>query len=237
MSKAVVLLSGGVDSATELALALQQNDTAIALTCYYGQKHSIEIQCAANIARHYNVEHRIVEVPRIFGGAGSTLIDDGLDQPHLTYEEIGEEEGPSPTVVPFRNANLIAIATTVAVVENAQFVYVAAHAEDAHNWAYPDCTPEFLGAMSNAIYVGTYGEVRLKFPFCWMKKADSVALGLELGVPYELTYSCYAGNPFSCGQCPTCIERIEAFKSNSLIDPIEYEIGVEWEGCDEYYQK
>jgi len=90
---------------------------------------------------------------------------------------------------------------------------------------------------SNAIYVGTYGEVRLKFPFCWMKKADIVALGLELGVPYELTYSCYAGNPFSCGQCPTCIERIEAFKSNSLIDPIEYEIGVEWEGCDEYYQK
>lgn len=237
MSKAVVLLSGGLDSSTALALALEENKDVLAVTCDYGQKHAIEIQCAAEVVEHYGVEHRIIEMPRIFEGAGSTLIDKGFEHPHLTYKEINEEEGPSPTVVPFRNANLISAATSIAVVEGAQVVYVAAHAEDAHNWAYPDCTPEFLGAMSNAIYTGTYREVRLRFPFCWMRKADIISLGLELGVPYELTHSCYDGKRPACGLCPTCVERIEAFKLNGIKDPIEYEVKVDWGECDEYYKK
>lgn len=228
MSKAVVLLSGGVDSSTALALAIKRNDEVLALTCDYGQKHSIEIRYAQTIAEHYNVPHKVVEVPKIFGGAGSTLIDEGLAQPHLTYRELNELRGPSPTVVPFRNANLISIATTVAVVIGAQYVYVAAHSEDAHNWAYPDCTPEFLGAMANAVYVGTYHMVQLRFPFAWMMKKDIVAFGTDLGVPFSLTHSCYDGKRPACGMCPTCVERTEAFKANGLIDPILYEVDIDW---------
>jgi len=237
MSKAVVLLSGGVDSSTILALALRENDNAVGLTFSYGQKHSLEIQSANEIAEFYGVRHKVIELPRIFGGAGSTLIDEGLEQPHMTYAEIGEAEGPSPTVVPFRNANFISMATTIAVVEEAQCVYIAAHGEDAHNWAYPDCTPEFLGAMANAIYIGTYREVRLSFPFAWLMKRDIVALGRDLGVPFHLTHSCYEGKRPACGLCPTCVERIEAFRWNRLVDPIDYEIEIDWRGCDEYNYK
>lgn len=235
MSKAVVLLSGGLDSATLLALAMQENSEVLALSCSYGQKHSIELDCAHDIAWEYNVHWRLVELPRVFGGAGSTLIDPDLSQPHLTYTEIHKSQGPSPTVVPFRNANLISVATAVAVTEKAQYVYIATHSEDAHNWAYPDCTPEFLGAMANAIYVGTYGEVRLSFPFAWMMKKDIVALGAKLEVPYSLTHSCYDGTVPACGLCPTCVERVGAFKVNNLIDPLSYDIEIDWGNCDEYY--
>lgn len=234
MSKAVVLLSGGLDSTTLLAQAVEDNDEILALSCFYWQKHSIELDCAFNIAQEYGVPWRRVDLPQVFGGAGSTLIDPDLSQPHLTYREIHETGGPSPTVVPFRNANLISVATSVAVVEKAQYIYIATHGEDAHNWAYPDCTPEFLGAMANAIYIGTYKEVRLRFPFAWMMKKDIVALGYKLEVPYQLTHSCYDGKVPACGLCPTCVERIAAFKANSLIDPILYEISIDWKGCDEY---
>lgn len=234
MSKAIVLLSGGIDSTTLLALAIRENDNVLALSCSYGQKHSVELDCARGIAWGYNTHWRLVELPRVFEGAGSTLIDPGVPQPHLTYAEICESGGPSPTVVPFRNANFISVATAVAVAEKAQYVYIATHGEDAHNWAYPDCTPEFLGAMANAVYIGTYREVRLRFPFTWIIKRDVIALGAKLKVPYSLTYSCYSGKELACGLCPTCVERIEAFKANNLIDPIDYEIEVDWEGCDVY---
>src|SRR3990167_4716189 len=142
--KAVILLSGGLDSTTILALALRDNDEAICVQADYGQKHIRERESAALIVREYQSRGKRVklipiELPRIFGGAGSTLIDPYIQQPHMTYKEIAESEGPSPTVVPFRNANLLSAATTIAIVENAQQVYADMHAEDARNFAYPDC--------------------------------------------------------------------------------------------------
>jgi len=193
----------------------------LAVSFTYGQKHAAEVESARAIAAYYDAEYKVVNLPHIFG-AGSTILEGGPANPHLTYKEIAEAEGPSPTVVPFRNGNLLSAAAAIAVVEGAAWIYAGMHAEDARNWAYPDCTPEFLGAMANAIRVGTYDKVRLATPLQWMLKRDVVALGLRLYVPFELTHSCYEGSKPACGKCPTCVERLAAFAANNVLDPLPY---------------
>src|SRR5262249_22804288 len=149
--------------------------------------HRIELEAAAAVAGHLALaEHLTVELPRTFAGAGSTLIDAVAQDRDLTYAEIRESYGVSPAYVPFRNANFLSQATTVALTRGAEFVYFGAHATDSRNWAYPDCTPEFIGAMANAIYVGSYHKVRLMTPLQWFTKADVVRLALRLGAPLEL---------------------------------------------------
>lgn len=101
-------------------------------------------------------------------------------------------------------------------------IYFGAHAEDAHNWAYPDCTPEFIGAMANAIYTGSYYSIRLHTPLEWLKKDQVVALGTRLGVNWEDTWSCYRGDELHCGVCPTCRSRKEAFITAGVFDPTQY---------------
>lgn len=101
-------------------------------------------------------------------------------------------------------------------------VYFGAHAEDAFNWAYPDCTPEFIGAMANAIYIGSYKSIRLHTPIMWMSKAEVVKMGVDMDVPYENTWSCYKGEELHCGTCPTCRARKEAFFQAGVTDPTEY---------------
>jgi 7-cyano-7-deazaguanine synthase len=125
--------------------------------------------------------------------------------------------------VPYRNGTFLSHAASLALEIEADMIYAGMHAEDAHNWAYPDCTPEFIGAMQNAIYIGTYYKVRLVAPFTYKSKADIVELGIKLGAPLHLTWSCYEGGAVACGICPTCIGRLEAFRSLGQTDPIEYE--------------
>ena len=103
------------------------------------------------------------------------------------------------------------------------------HAEDAHNWAYPDCTPEFIGAMANAMYVGSYHKVRLITPHEWRTKAEVVAAGMKLDVPFGMTWSCYNGREYHCGVCPTCVGRIQAFAINGKRDTAGYEIEIDWD--------
>jgi 7-cyano-7-deazaguanine synthase len=103
-------------------------------------------------------------------------------------------------------------------------IFFGAHAEDAANWAYPDCTPEFIGAMANAIYVGTYYTVRLYTPIMWMSKAEVVRWGNELQVPFDMTWSCYKGGDLQCGECPTCISRHNAFLDAGIPDPTTYAV-------------
>ena len=124
---------------------------------------------------------------------------------------------------------MLAAAAALALVEKADYIYYGAHAEDARGFAYPDCTPEFNGAMANAIYVGTYHKVRLITPLQWSSKKEVVELAQRLESPIHLTYSCYAGREKHCGKCPTCVSRVEAFKLAGLKDPVEYEIMIDWE--------
>ena len=224
----IVLHSGGLDSTTALALAIGECDVVTCLSLRYGQKHSREIEAAEQVAKRFGVEQIVIQLPDVFQGFGSTLVDADIPNPHLSYEEIREAEGPSPSYVPFRNANFLSVAVSLAMVKDAGYVYFAAHADDAHNWAYPDTTPEFIGAMSNAIMVGTYNQVRLRTPLMWLSKRDVVVMAASLQAPVELTYSCYEGREAHCGLCPTCINRIEAFKGAGFIDPVSYELEVDW---------
>ena len=231
--RGAVLLSGGIDSATVAYIAAQQCHSLVAITASYGQKHQeAEINAAIEVAKELQVEdHILINMPDIFTGAGSALMGE-QDMPEKTYEELQEAEGPSPTVVPFRNANLISMATSVAISHGADCLYVGMHATDGHNFAYPDCTPEFLGSMANAVFVGSYYAVRLFFPLIWMTKTDVVRTALELKVPVHKTYSCYMGGSKHCSTCPTCVERINAFKANNVIDPVLYDMtGMDWEDC------
>jgi 7-cyano-7-deazaguanine synthase len=245
MSKAVVLYSGGMDSTTLLERAIEDgNDQILALSVQYGSLHNeAEGEAAKQIVHWYQLAigdellksmvHEVVQIPAaIFKGEASALLGE-IPMPKITYEEIREGVGPSPTVVPFRNANLISIATAVAHARNYDFVYIGAHAEDAHNWAYPDCTPEFLGAMANAVYIGTYDKVRLRFPFIWLEKYQIVSYAAETGAPIEMSWSCYSpkvvddGDKIHCGECPTCIERANAFAQAGFLDPTAYFVAIE----------
>ncbi len=233
--KALVVLSGGLDSTVALAEAMEASDSNPeeigAVTFTYGQKHTKEVEAAKQIANTYGIAlHRVIDLPPIFGGTESVLVaENKLEMPRASYEDMEDSDvGVSPTYVPYRNGNFLSMATTVALVEGAGEVWAGMHAEDAHNWAYPDCTPEFLGAMAGAIYVGSYHKVRLITPHMWRTKAEVVAKGIELGVPFGLTWSCYDGEEIACGTCPTCAGRIQAFIHNDCVDYIKYQIDIDW---------
>lgn len=221
--RALVVLSGGLDSTAALAWANEEcfGKDLRAVTFDYGQRHAeAEIAAAEDVAKFYMIPHQVWRVP-VFRGA-SVLMDSGKEMPHMTYEELGKAQGPSPTYVPFRNGTFLAVATGMALELEFNTVVVGTHAEDAHNWAYPDCTPEFMGAMQNAIYVGTYHKVRLVAPWTYLSKADIVREGIRLSVPFAKTHSCYEGVRPACGKCPTCVGRLEAFAANDMNDPLDY---------------
>lgn len=218
-----VLLSGGIDSTTAFAIALRECAEVTAISIDYGQRHKKEIERAREIAHSYDCEHIVLSI----GDAlGTSMLTTDEVIPDVTYDEI---VGVSPTYVPFRNGYMLSRITAYAVnalgknpSKDSACIYIGTHAEDAKNWAYPDCTPEFIGAMANAIYIGTYYSVRLKAPLNYMSKADIIALGNKLGVDHSLTWSCYAGGEKHCGKCPTCYARKAAFIAAGVEDRTEY---------------
>ena len=232
MGKALVLSSGGVDSTTCVSLAVQKygKENVITASLYYGQKHDKELQCAQKVADYYGVKHIEEDISNVMKYAKDvcTLMKGGADIEHKSYvEQIAENgEGRVATYVPFRNGLLLSIATAYADSlfpgEDVE-VYYGAHADDAAGEAYADCSPEFADAMDNAISIGTYGKIHINRPLINMNKAEVVKTGLAIGVPYELTWSCYEGGEKACGTCGTCIDRLNAFKANGVEDPIEYE--------------
>ena len=231
--KALVLNSGGVDSTTCVALAIKEHgkDNVITASLYYGQKHDKELQCAKKIAEYYGVRHIEEDISNIMKYAGDvcSLIkgskDEIIDKSYV--DQIKENgEGRVGTYVPFRNGLLLSIATSYAdsLFPNEEVqIYYGAHADDAAGQAYADCSPEFAKAMDEAINIGTYGKIHINRPLIHMNKSEVVRTGLELNVPYELTWSCYHGDDKACGKCGTCIDRLNAFKQNGVEDPIEYE--------------
>ena len=223
--KTVVLLSGGVDSTTCLALAIKKYgaDQVLALTSYYGQKHDREIEAARKVADFYGVRHVEQDLSAAFAFSDSSLLaasDKSI--PLQSYAEQLAERGGSGTVdtyVPFRNGVFLSFAAATAVSVGAETVFYGAHADDAAGSAYPDCTPEFFEAMRTAIYEGSGHVCTLEAPFIHKTKADVVAVGLDLGAPYRFTWSCYEGKEKPCGKCGTCIDRAKAFAANGVGDP------------------
>jgi len=231
MGKALVLNSGGVDSTTCVALAIQKygSENVITASLYYGQKHNKELECARKIAEYYKVKHIEEDISNVMKYAKDvcTLVKGGNEIEHKSYaEQIKENgEGRVATYVPFRNGLFLSIATAYAdsVFPGEEVeIYYGAHADDAAGQAYADCSPEFAKAMDEAINIGTYGKIHINRPLINMNKAEVVKTGLSLNVPYELTWSCYEGEDKACGTCATCIDRLKAFKLNGVEDPIEY---------------
>lgn len=225
MKNALVLTSGGVDSTTALALAIDKygKDHVLALSISYGQKHSKEIEAAKAVARHYGVEQLFLDLGLIFQYSNCSLLQQSTeDIPEESYVEQIEKTGgetPVSTYVPFRNGLFLSAAASIALSRDCEVIYYGAHADDAAGFAYPDCSPVFNNAMNTAIYEGSGHQLRIEAPFVSKNKSDIVALGLRLNVPYELTWSCYEGGNKPCGKCGTCIDRAAAFAANGVTDP------------------
>ena len=222
--KILVLLSGGVDSTTALAKAIEKvgKGNVIALSIIYGQKHNREIKSSIELANYYGVEHLYLDLTKIFKYSDCSLLKQSNEKiPYESYEEQirGSNGSPVSTYVPFRNGLFLSASASIAISKGCEIIYYGAHSDDACGNAYPDCSDEFNNAMNNAIYLGSGKQLRIEAPFVKMNKAQVIQKGLALGVPYELTWSCYEGGDMPCGICGTCRDRAAAFAANGIEDP------------------
>ena len=218
-NKAVVLLSGGLDSCVLLRQLLHEQFVCEALSVNYGQRHAVELQAAQDIAAYYRVPHTILDLsvlsPLCMGGSSQTSGEVPVPLGHYA------DPSMKTTVVPNRNMILLALAIGRAITIGAQHVAYAAHAGD--HAVYPDCRPAFANAMVDAARLCHYTPVMIIRPFIDKSKAGIVWLGHSLGAPLHLTYSCYQGvKGQHCGKCGTCVERKEAFQLSGVDDPTVY---------------
>ena len=215
--KAVVLLSGGMDSVAALYHALGSHEIVAAISFHYGSKHNDrEIPFAKWHSYHLGVPHIVVPLAFIGEQFESDLLKKGGEVPKGHYEE----QSMKKTVVPFRNGIMLSIAGGFAESKGANGLIIAAHAGD--HAIYPDCRESFMRAMGDAIRLGTYAEVDLIRPFISMTKAEIARRGHDLGVDFSKTWSCYVGGETHCGECGTCVERREAFLVAGMPDPTAY---------------
>lgn len=229
MKKALVLNSGGVDSTTCVSLAVKDlgKENVTTVSVYYGQRHGKELECAEKVAEYYGVDHRVIDLSNtgIMNDSNCPLLATSTeDIPEQSYAEQIEKngEGMVTTYVPFRNGLMLSAIAALAMAKypnDEVDIYLGAHADDAAGNAYADCSKDFTDSIGRAISIGTYDKVHLKAPLVELNKAGVVKLGLNLGTPYELTWSCYNGGDRPCGRCGTCIDRAEAFRLNGVDDP------------------
>jgi len=225
-SKAVVLLSGGLDSATVLAIAKADGYEVYALSFAYGQRHSRELECAQAVARAGGVnEHKTVTIDlRAFGGSALTA---EIDVPKGRAPEQMSGEIPI-TYVPARNTIFLSFALAWAEVLECSDIFIGVNALDYSG--YPDCRPEFIAAFERLANLATKAGVegrqalRIHTPLIALTKAEIIRKGLELGVDYGLTSSCYdpLPNGLPCGRCDSCVLRQKGFRENGLMDPLQY---------------
>ncbi|HMG76661.1 MAG TPA: 7-cyano-7-deazaguanine synthase QueC [Pyrinomonadaceae bacterium] len=219
-SLAVCLVSGGMDSCVTAAIAREDNGEVAFLHVSYGQRtEARERRAFEELADHFAVDKRLaVSIESLKAIGGSSLTDESIA---VTRANLASTEIPT-SYVPFRNAHMLAIATSWAETIGAQWIYVGAVAEDSSG--YPDCRPEFYEAFQRAIDAGTRPETKVEIvtPVIHLRKSDIVRRGLELGAPLELTWSCYAAEDRACGRCDSCALRLRAFAEAGTRDPISY---------------
>lgn len=220
--KAVILLSGGLDSATVLAIAKSEGRECLALSIVYGQRHRVELEAAKRVAETMGVAEHVIHPLdlRVFGA--SALTGD-IDVP----KDAVDAPGIPVTYVPARNTIFLALALGYAEAREAAEIWIGVNALDFSG--YPDCRPEFIDAFQQVIWKGTRSgverrEPRLVAPLLHMTKADIIRRGLELGVDYGLTHSCYdpAENGAACGHCDSCLLRRKGFIGAGVPDPTTY---------------
>ena len=217
-SRAVVLLSGGMDSCVCAALATRDHDAA-AVHISYGQRtEERERRSFLGICERMNIQHKLIvrnEALRAIGG--SALTDDAIAVP--AAETIGHSI--PVTYVPFRNAHFLAVAVSWAEVLGAEKVYIGAVEPDSSG--YPDCRPAYYKAFNEVVKAGTKeGDIEIVTPLIAMRKNEIVRLGLELSAPFDLTWSCYSREDRACGVCDSCVLRLRAFEAAGVRDPIPY---------------
>ncbi|MCQ2090528.1 MAG: 7-cyano-7-deazaguanine synthase QueC [Fibrobacter sp.] len=228
MKKAIVLSSGGVDSTVCVAMAIKKfgKENVATTSIFYGQKHRKELDCAKAVSDYYGIPHYEFDVSSILKFSNCSLLANSTQKiVHKSYDQQIAENGAGKvsTYVPFRNGLMLSVCASLAqsIYENDDVViYLGAHADDAAGNAYADCSEEFVNTMSDAIAIGTYEQVRVEAPFAGANKAEVVRVGLELEVPFHLTWSCYEGGEKPCGTCATCIDRARAFNANGKKDPV-----------------
>ena len=217
--KAVVLFSGGLDSTVLVYHLLNKGADLKLLSIDYGQRHEKELKSSSEIAESLELKHEILRLPMLNNLlGGSALTDPSILLPEGHYAE----DSMKATVVPNRNMILLSLAAGHAISLQFDTVAYAAHAGD--HTIYPDCRPEFATAIDQALKLCDWNTISLYRPFIQLSKQDLVRKGNELGVPFEKTWSCYAGNDKHCGKCGTCVERKEAFELVGLLDPTEYKV-------------
>jgi len=218
-SRAVVLLSGGMDSCVCAALAARDHGTAAVHVSYGQRTEARELQAFEGICTRLGITQRLIvrnEALRAIGG--SALTDDRIEVPqaHTVGADI------PVTYVPFRNAHFLSVAVSWAEVMGADKVYIGAVEQDGSG--YPDCRPAYYEAFNQVIKAGTRdGRIEIVTPLIGLRKAQIVRLGLELGAPFDLTWSCYGQQDYACGMCDSCVLRLRAFAAAGVKDPISYD--------------
>jgi 7-cyano-7-deazaguanine synthase len=217
-TRAVVLLSGGMDSAVCAALATRDHDAAAVHVSYGQRTEERERESFLSICQRLNIKDRLVvrnEALHVIGG--SALTDASIAVPGVA----SPSAGVPVTYVPFRNAHFLAVAVSWAEVLGAEKVYIGAVEPDSSG--YPDCRPAYYRAFNEVVRTGTKeGKIEIVTPLIAMRKAEIVRLGLELGAPFDLTWSCYSREDRACGACDSCTLRLRAFEAAGVRDPIPY---------------
>lgn len=222
-NKAVVLLSGGLDSTTLLYVAKKRGFKPYCLIFDYGQRHKKEIQIAKKLARRLGYPFEVIKI--VLPWQGSSLIDKRMKLPKR--KKIDPNEIPS-TYVPARNIIFLSFASSYAETIGAHAVFIGANAIDYSG--YPDCRPEFFNAYNQAVKKGMKSGIRGKSikihtPLVHKTKAQIIKLGSQLNVPYQLTWSCYKGTKKPCGECDSCLLRLKGFQEANIEDPLKYAQG------------
>ncbi|HET7626876.1 MAG TPA: 7-cyano-7-deazaguanine synthase QueC [Bacillales bacterium] len=226
--KAVMVLSGGLDSTTCMGIAKEQGYELYPITFQYGQRHDREVEQAKKIAVHFGAkDHRIVDVGFFAEIGGSALTDASI-----AVRKDGAGDDIPSTYVPARNMIFLSLASAYAEVIGAEKVFIGVSAVDYSG--YPDCRPEFIESMESTVRLATKAGVtgkaiEIETPLIRLTKKETVEIGLRLKVPYHLTTSCYLGGDEACGECDSCRLRIKGFREAGGIDPIPYAVDVEWQ--------